>query len=67
MTIGVSSIGIKFEEFMQAGCRDQGLHLVLLKAQCSVLTKYKQIFISEKTVHTAFVNSGGNFKELIPK
>ena len=27
MTIDVSSIGIKFENFMQAGCRDQGLYL----------------------------------------
>ena len=26
MTIDVSSIGIKFENFMQAGCRDQGAH-----------------------------------------
>ena len=26
MTIDVLSIGIKFENFMQAGCRDQGLH-----------------------------------------
>ena len=25
MTIDVSSIGIKFENFMQAGCRDLGL------------------------------------------
>ena len=26
VTIDVSSIGIKFENFMQAGCRDHGLH-----------------------------------------
>ena len=26
VTIDVSSIGIKFENFMQADCRDQGLH-----------------------------------------
>ena len=26
MTIDMSSIGIKFENFMQAGCRDQGSH-----------------------------------------
>ena len=26
VTIDMSSIGIKFENFMQAGCRDQGLH-----------------------------------------
>ena len=26
VTIDVLSIGIKFEKFMQAGCRDQGLH-----------------------------------------
>ena len=27
MTIDVSSIGIKFKNFMQAGCRDLGLYL----------------------------------------
>ena len=42
VTIDMSSIGIKFENFMQAGCRDQGSHFGL--------TKYKQSFISEKTV-----------------
>ena len=26
VTIDVSSIGIEFENFMQAGCRDLGLH-----------------------------------------
>ena len=26
VTIDMSSIDIKFENFMQAGCRDQGLH-----------------------------------------
>ena len=26
VTIDVSSIGLKFDNFMQAGCRDQGLH-----------------------------------------
>ena len=26
MTIDVSSIGIEFENFMKAGCRDQGSH-----------------------------------------
>ena len=30
--IDMSSIGIKFEEFMQAGCRDQGAQQVLPKA-----------------------------------
>ena len=29
VSVGVSIIGIKCEEFMQAGCRDQGLHRVL--------------------------------------
>ena len=31
--INVLSIGIKSEEFMQAGCRDQGVLHVLPKAQ----------------------------------
>ena len=35
VTIDVSSIGIKFENFMQAGCRDQGSHCVLPKAHYS--------------------------------
>ena len=37
-TVDESSNGIKFENFMQAGCRDQGLHLVLPKAYYSAKT-----------------------------
>jgi len=57
MTIDVLSIGIKFENFMQAGCKDQGLHRLLPKAHCSALTKYKQRFVSEKN-STVFDNCG---------
>ena len=44
VTIDVSSIGIKFENFMQAGCRDQGVYFapwayhVLPKAHYSAQT-----------------------------
>ena len=44
--IDVSSTDINFEEFMQAGCRDQGLHRVLLKAHYSALMKYNKRLIS---------------------
>ena len=50
VTIDVSNIGIKFEEFMQAGCRDQGSYRVLPKVHYSALKKYKQRFIPEKTL-----------------
>ena len=45
VTIGVSSIGIKYENFMHAGCRDLGSHSayrVLPKAHYSALTEYNQ-------------------------
>ena len=47
-TIDMLSIGMKFENFMQAGCRDQGSHRLLLEAYFSALIKYKERFISEK-------------------
>ena len=51
MTIDMFSIGIKFEEFMLAGCREQASHHVLQEAHYSALTKYNQRFIfTEKTV-----------------
>ena len=38
MIIDVSSIGIKFKNFIQAGCRDKGSHQILPKAHHSAQT-----------------------------
>ena len=62
MTIDVSSIGIKFENFMQAGCRDLGSHRggtvrVLPKAHyfAQTVTLFSNIFRIASTLWIGYL------------